>query len=117
MLSIIEDRVAVWSPQMVDGLMTRAVPVGSAYLTKDSMVYKQTTRPMTRYVKNYETGKGKLKVKFCLFVRSFNDNKKFVEAELDRISGELSKAEVEKSLAGATFESFVYTDHYIKEGK
>ena len=117
MLSIIEDRVAVWSPQMVDGLMTRAVPVGSEYLTKDSMVYKQTTRPMTRYVKNYETGKGKLKVKFCLFVRSFNDDKKFVEAELDRIAKELSEECIKKSLAGATFESFVYTDHYIKEGK
>lgn len=117
MLSIIENRVAVWSPQMVDGLMTRAVPVGSAYLTKDSMVYKQTTRKMTRYVKNYETGKGNSKVKFCLFVRSFIDDEKVVEAELDRIAKELSEECVKKSLADATFESFSYTDHYIKEDK
>lgn len=83
MISIIEDRVAVWSPQLVDGLMTRLVPVGSAYLTKDSTVYKQTTRPMTRYVKNYETGEGKTKVKFCLFVRTFENDGNSVEAELE----------------------------------
>lgn len=117
MLSIVEDRVAIWSPQMVDGFMTRAVPVGSAYLSKDSMVYKQTTRPMTRYVKNYETGEGKSKVKFCLFVRSFIEDEKAVEAELDRIAKELSEECIKKSLAGANFESFVYSDYYIKEVK
>lgn len=115
MLSIISNRVAVWSPQMSDGLMVRAVPIGSKYITKDSTVYKQTTQPMYRYVKNYTVGKTKLKVKFCLFVRSFEEDGKFVEAELDRIAGGLSKEYVEKSLADATFESFVYTDFYINE--
>lgn len=115
MLSIISNRVAIWSPQMMDGLQVRSVPIGSHYLTKDSMVYKATSQPMWRYVKNYEAGKGKSKVKFCLFVRSFEEDGKFVEAELDRIVKEIPKEFVENALKGATFESFVYTDFYINE--
>lgn len=114
MLSIVLDRVAIWSPQMSDGLLVRTAPVGTAYLTKDSMVYKQATQPLYRYVKNYEVGKTK-KVKYCLFVRSFEDDGKFVEDELDRIAKNLTKEVVEKSLADATFVSFVYTDEYLTQ--
>lgn len=114
MATIILDRVAVWTPQLADGLLIRPAPVGTAYLTKDSMVFKQTTKPLYRYVKNYEVGKTK-KVKFCLFVRSFNDDEKFVEAELDGIAKTLTKEYVESALAGATFESFAYTDIYLTE--
>ena len=112
---IVLDRVAIWTPQLVDGLSVRMNPVGTAYLTKDSMVFKQATKPIYRYVKNYEVGRGKSKVKFCAFVRSFVDDEKFVEAELDRIASELPKEYVEKALADATFESFAYTDFYITE--
>lgn len=114
-MNIILDRVAVWLPQTVDGLLVRAMPAGTTYLTKDSLVYKQATQPLYRYVKNYEVGRGKNKVKFCLFVRSFEKDGKVVEAELDRISAELPKEYVEKELTGATFESFAYTDYYLKD--
>lgn len=119
MLSIIEDKVALWTSQMMDGIMVRPVPLGTKYLPRDSMVYKETTQPMWRYVKNYERGKGKNRVKFCLFVRSFEGDEKFVETELDRIAGELSDAYIKEALSHITFESFVYTDYFInkKEGE
>jgi hypothetical protein len=114
-MNIILDRVAVWLPQNVDGLLVRKAPPTTAYLTKDSLVYKQATQPLYRYVKNYEVGRGKDRVKFCLFVRSFEKDRKVVEAELDRISAELPKEYVKKELNGATFESFAYTDYYLKD--
>jgi hypothetical protein len=114
-MNIILDRVAVWLPQNVDGLLVRKAPPTTAYLTKDSLVYKQATQPLYRYVKNYEVGRGKDRVKFCLFVRSFEKDWKVVEAELDRISAELPKEYIEKELTGATFESFAYTDYYLKD--
>jgi hypothetical protein len=79
-MNIILDRVAVWLPQNVDGLLVRKAPPTTAYLTKDSLVYKQATQPLYRYVKNYEVGRGKDRVKFCLFVRSFEKDEKVVEA-------------------------------------
>lgn len=115
MLSIILNRVAIWSPQMTDGLLIRKAPDGSSYLTKDSMVYKQAIQPLYRYVKNYESGKGKAKVKFCLFVRSFARDDKFVEAELDRIAEDIPADYAKKALDGVSFEQFTYTDFYIND--
>jgi hypothetical protein len=113
-MNIILDRVAVWLPQNVDGLLVRKAPPTTTYLTKDSLVYKQATQSLYRYVKNYEVGRGKDRVKFCLFALSFEKDGKVVEAELDRISAELPKEYVVKELTGATFESFAYTDYYLK---
>lgn len=115
MQSIELDRVAIWLPQPEEGILSRAMPIGTRYITKDSTVFKQTTQPMWRFVKNYEVGKGKSKVKFCLFVRTFEDEMKSVEAELDRVAKKLTREAVEKLLAGANFVSFSYTDEYIKQ--
>lgn len=117
MLSIYLDRVAVWSPKQTDGFSSRKGPVGQAYLTKDSMVYKQATKPLIRYAKNYTAGKGKSAVKFSLFVRCFTEDGKFVESELDHIAKELPREFIAEAISGASFENFTYTDIYIEEPK
>lgn len=115
MLNIYLDRVAVWSPKQTDGLTSRRGPVGQSYLTKDSLVFKQATKPLIRYAKNYTAGRGKSAVRFSLFARSFDEDGVAVEKKLDEIAKNLPKEFVEEAISGATFENFVYSDIYLDE--
>lgn len=114
MLDIYLNRIAIWKPVAKDGLDMRPSPNGISYLTKDSMVYKQADGSLLRYVKNYEIGDDNDKVKFSLFLRTDRTDDK-IEEELDEIATRLPIEFIKKSLEGASFTSFVYTDEYIKD--
>ena len=114
MLEIYLNRLAVWKPIGVDGISVRPSPSGVSYLTKDSLVYKQSDGPLYRYAKNYEVGKGKNKVKFSVFLRTDRTDYK-IEAEIDEIAKTIPQDYIEKAIKDASFTNFVYTDLYIKD--
>lgn len=114
MLEIYLNRVAVWKAVAKDELDMRPSPNGISYLTKDSLVYKQSDGPLYRYAKNYEVGKGKNKVKFSIFLRTDRTDDK-IESEMDELASTIPKDFVDKALENASFTSFVYTDLYIKD--
>lgn len=114
MLDIYLNRVAIWKPVAKDGIDMRPSPNGVSYLTKDSMVYKQSDGPLYRYVKNYKAGKGKEAVKFSLFLRTDRTDDK-IEKELDALSTKFPVEYIQQALKGATITNFVYTDTYIKD--
>lgn len=112
-MNIILDRVAVWLPQNVDGLLVRKAPPATAYLTKDSLVFKSATQPLYRYTKNYRLGK----TKYSLFVRTFDEDEKKVEKELDTIAKNFTADFVKSELKSDSFESFNYTKYYLTESE
>jgi hypothetical protein len=114
MLEIYLNRLAVWKPIGVDGISVRPSPSGVSYLTKDSLVYKQSDGPLYRYAKNYEVGKGKNKIKFSVFLRTDRTDDQ-IEAEIDEIAKTIPQDYIEKAINDATSTNFIYTDHYIKD--
>ena len=115
MLNIYLNRVAIWKPVAKDELDKRLSPSGQAYLTKDSMVFKQSDGPLTRYVKNYTAGKGKSAVKFSLFLRTDRTDDESVEAEMDDVAKEITAEYAKSAIEGSSFTQFTYTDFYIKD--
>lgn len=114
MLEIYLNRIAVWKPIGADGVNIRPSPNGIAYLTKDSLVYKQSDGPLYRYAKNYEVGKGKNKIKFSVFLRTDRTDDK-IETEIDEIAKTIPQDYIKKAIENASFTNFVYTDLYIKD--
>lgn len=112
MLQIYKDRVAVWrEAPFIKKISTKKLPIGTVYLERGSMVFKPSTAPMFRYVKNYKIGK----TKFCLFVRSFEASAEVVEEKLDIIKGKLTEKYVKAALDSATQDNFTYTDFWLDE--
>lgn len=117
MLAIYLNRVAVWKPVAVDGMDKRPTQENVSYLTKDSLVFKQSRGCLFRFVKNYKATLDDKTIDFSLFVRTDRTDDNKIEKELDKIAKELNYEYIENSLKGADFINFNYTDKYINEKK
>ena len=108
------DRIAIW--RAVNNLEEGEVnvnksPAGIKYLPKGSNVYKVSTEPMFRYVKNYHIGD----VKYSLFVRTFMDAETRIETELDEASGTITEEYARRIVADPDILNFEYLDIFINE--
>lgn len=104
-MDIILNQVAIWRPCGAKRLSMRPSPIGTQYRNPDGVVYKQSTKPLLRYAKDYTVKK----VKFSLFLRTFCEDASVVEAALDVFAKEISKEYALKATANADFASFEYT--------
>lgn len=114
-MDIILDQIAIWMPCGSKELNLRSSPSGIRYRIRGVNIYKTADSPILRYAKDYSIGKWKTAVKFCLFVRSFNEDAKAVEAALDDVASQITKDEVLKATANATSESFTYTQYFLED--
>ena len=112
-MDIIINRVAIWQPQLADGMTTRRHPIGTKYRTKDSEIIQESTAPLFRFAKNY-TVDGE---KFCLFVRTMVNESAKVEKDLNKIAKKIDADYVRriKVVTAADPMDFEYTDYYVLE--
>lgn len=112
-MDIIINRVAVWQPQISDGLVMRKHSIGTIYKRKDSEIYERSTAPIFRFAKNYE----KDGQKFCLFCRVFVNEPAVIENELDKIAEKLDDSYIRriKVIVANNPMDFEYTDYYVLE--
>lgn len=113
-MDIILNQVAIWRPCGSSKLNKRIVPAGTGYRTPGSSVYQKSTEPFVRYCKDYEIGKGKSKVGFCLFVRTDIDNDPIIEQQLDAIASSISLEDALRISANSSLEAFEYLPKLIK---
>lgn len=114
-LQIKIDRIAIWreAQNLEEGDINVAkMPAGIKYLPKGSNVYKISTEPMFRYVKNYHVGD----VKFSLFVRTFIDDETGIGAQLDQASTTITEEYARHIIADPDVMNFEYLDIFIEEG-
>ena len=113
-MDIILNQVAIWRPCGTSTLHKRIVPAGTQYRDAGAAVYQRSTAPIYRYCKDYETGKGKNKAGFCLFVRTSIDNDAIVEKQLDDIAEAISLEKALSVTANSSLEAFEYLPNLIK---
>lgn len=108
------DRIAIWRKvsNLEEGEMNvLKSPAGIKYLPKGSTVYKISTEPMFRYVKNYTVGD----VEYSLFVRTFSDAEARIETELDAASETITEEYARRIVTDPDVLNFEYLDIYINE--
>lgn len=110
-MEIILDRIAIWKADFHKGYTVRNIPLNTRY-QKDG-VYVLSDKPMFRYAKNYKVGK----TEFCLFVRTFRDDKNKIEVELDKVAKTIEEAYAKKVISLATVTDFEYLNEYLKGDK
>lgn len=104
-MDIILNQVAIWLPTGAKGINVRKSPLGTRYREYDGVVYKSADKSMVRYAKDYVVSK----VKFSLFVRTFCEDIKQVEAALDAFAQKITKEYVLQATANSTIDQFQYT--------
>lgn len=109
-MEIIINRIAIWRANFSDKFSVRQIPKNTKYLDEKSGVYVISDEVMYRYAKNYTKGK----TKYCLFVRTFRDDKAGIESELDKVAKTITEDYAKKINALATIENFEYLDKYVK---
>lgn len=114
-MDIIVDNIAIWRAIPNDSLSVRTQPAGIRALNPTTKLYYQTQDQLRRYAKNYTVGKGKNAVKYCLFVRTFSEDAKNVEAKLDEVAKTITLAQAREINGRADYESFDYLDTYLEE--
>ena len=107
-MEIIINKIAIWKATFHKGYTVRIVPVGTRYLNKAN-IFGVSDRKMYRYAKNYKVGK----TEFCLFVRSFEEDKDGIEKELDKVAKTVTEAKAKEAVM-ASADNFVYLDKYLK---
>jgi len=112
-MDIIINRVAIWQPQLNDGLLMSRHSIGTMFKRKDSELIERSTVPLFRFVKNYERNGER----FCLFCRVFVNDPDRVELELDKIARQLDDEYIRriKVITANNPMDFEYTDYYILE--
>lgn len=98
-------------------LSKKQAPLGQSYLVEGSAAYQKAAKPLYRYAKGYSIKKGKSEINFCLFARTFSDNDKAVEKELDACAKSLKPEEILEALTVASMSNFTYTDTFLKGAK
>ena len=112
-------RIALW--RSVNNL-----PIGSIHkatspansltvLPKNSKIFQNNMKPLNRYVKNYEVGKGNSKVGFALFVRTMTDDDESIESQLDAVAKKITKDEALAASQAPNYLDFNYLNEYLKE--
>lgn len=107
-MEIILDRIAIWKANFHKGYTVRTIPTNTRYLNKG--VFALSDKIMYRYAKNYKVGK----TEFCLFVRTFRDDKNKVEAELDKVAKTIDEIYAKKIALLSTVENFEYLNEFLK---
>lgn len=110
-MEIILDRIAIWKADFHKGYTVRTIPTNTRYQNKG--VFLLSDKLMYRYAKNYKVGK----TEFCLFVRTFRDDKKGVESELDKVAKTIDEAYAKKIATLSTIENFEYLNEFLKGDK
>lgn len=112
-MNIILSRVAIWQPQLSDGLTVRKHSIGTPFQRKGSDIIERASAPMYRFAKNYERDGNR----FCLFARTFINDPTTAEFELDKIASDLPDDYVRriKVITANNPMDFEYTDFYILE--
>lgn len=110
-MEIILDRIAIWRADFHKGYTVRTIPTNTRY--QDKGIYLKSEKIMYRYAKNYKVGK----TEFCLFVRTYRDDKKGVEAELDKVAKTVTEDYAKKIAVLSTIENFEYLNEFLKGDK
>ena len=110
MNKLILNRVAIWQPKNLDVFMGRPHPAGRIYF--ENGIAKLSDKMMFRYGKNYQVGKGKSAIKFCLFLHTFSDAEKKIESFLDDVAKTIDAGYAQKVLMTSSMAGFEYTDDY-----
>lgn len=110
-MEIILDRIAIWRADFHKGYTVRTIPTNTRY--QDKGIYLKSEKTMYRYAKNYKVGK----TEFCLFVRTYRDDKKGVEAELDKAAKTVTEDYAKKIAVLSTIENFEYLNEFLKGDK
>lgn len=112
-MDIILNRVAIWQPQIPEGLTVRRHSIGTIFKRKDSDIYEKSKTPLYRFAKNYE----KEGERFCLFSRVEINDPTLVEKDLDQIADKLDPDYIRKIkvITSANPMDFEYTDYYLFE--
>ena len=108
------DRIAIWraANNLKEGeINVMKSPAGIKYLPKNSNVYKISTEPMFRYVKNYHVGD----VKYSLFVRTFMDAEVRIGTELDAASETITEEYARRIITDPDVLNFEYLDIFVNE--
>ena len=112
-------RIAIWRPanNLEVGAIHKGVsPANSVNcLPKGGSIFQNNMKPLFRYVKNYEVGKGNSKVGFALFVRTMTEDDKSVEKQLDAVAKKITKDEAQAANANPNYLDFQYLNEYLKE--
>lgn len=104
-MDIVLNQIAIWQAWGFKELTSRKHPLGTRYREPDGVVYKEASRAMNRYAKDYEVEGSP----FSLFVRTFCDDKNIVERALDSIAKKITKEYALQATAKAGLDSFQYT--------
>lgn len=106
------DEVALWRAKLTDDMTVRENPIGRPY--EDNNIIKKTTSVAYRYAKNYTVDKEK----FCLFIFTYNKNKKDVEKFLNKVAKSITVEKAKKANENAVmFSNFEWLNIKYKGDK
>lgn len=106
-MDIILNQIAIWRPCGDKKLNIRKSPSGQRYREQNSVIYKNSVRPLIRYAKDYVVDK----VGFSLFLRTSCDDEAKVETALDYYASKITKDYALQATSNATFGNFEYTPY------
>ena len=106
------DEVALWRAKLTDEMTVRENPIGRPY--EDNNIIKKITSVAYRYAKNYTVDKEK----FCLFIFTYDKNKKDVEKFLNKVAKSITVEKAKKANENAAmFSNFEWLNIKYKGDK
>lgn len=114
-MDIIVNKVAIWRPKLMDELTIHEHPIGTAVLDEETNLFTEVDKPLYRYAKNYTIGKGANALKYCLFVRSFDNDSKGVEKQLDKVAKGITEEQAKGILFKPEYNDFEYLSIKLEE--
>lgn len=109
-MEIIIDKIAIWKANLSGKFTVREMPIGTRYLDETAGLYVMSDKILYRYAKNYKKGK----TEFCLFVRTYRDDKVKIETELDAVAKTITEEYAKKINNLATVKDFEYLNEKLK---
>lgn len=106
-MDIILNQIAIWQPCGSTALNIRKSPSGQQYREPNATVYKNSIKPLIRYVKDYTVEK----VGFSLFLRTDCEDEKKVEQALDYYATKITKEYALQAISNADMAHFEYTPY------
>lgn len=107
-MEIIIDNIAIWRADFHQGYTVREIPPNIEYRDRSGDL-KHSDKTMYRYAKNYKVGD----TDFVLFVRTYEENKKKVEKQLDEVAETIDE-KLALKMSGTLPSGFEYLDVYLK---
>lgn len=112
-MDIILNQIAIWKPFGAKKLSVRKAPIGQQYREPNAVIYKQATKLLIRYGKDYSVKK----VGFSLFLRTECEDAAKVEATLDYYAKQITKEYALQAIANASISVFEYTPYIFNENQ